>query len=244
MAHVFTYHDAVAFEQFLSDPRNRSVVDLHRRLMVDMLRPMRHARVLGIGCGIEMSLSPLVDSQLQVSALDPSPHMIGMVRKRFGNRVDFHCDFPENLPFDDNAFDYACLVTALEFTEDPRKAIEEACRVAKDRIFVGVFNRYAIKGMQLQLRRLYTETIFNHARLFSVWELTRLIRAVLGDVPISWRTVGQLPRASGRIADGIERLRLVQRSPFGAFAGAVAATVPHFRAEPLGVAYSSEPTAT
>jgi SAM-dependent methyltransferase len=242
MGHVFTYHDAVAFEQFLRDPSNRFAVDLHCRLMLDMLKPAPEESVLGIGCGTGMSLSPFVELRLQVSGLDPSPYMIDIAKKKFGNRVDFHCDFAEDLPFDDNSFNYACLVTSLEFVQDPKKTIQEACRVAKDRIFIGVFNRYAIKGVQLRLRRMYTKTIFDHARFFSVWELIRIIRTILGDVPISWRTVSQFPAVSGSIADRVEESSLIQRCPFGTFAGIVAATIPRFRTRPLSVTYSAKQT--
>lgn len=242
MGHVFTYHDAIAFEQFLHDPSNKFAVDLHCRLMVDMLKPMPEESVLGIGCGTGMSLSSFVQLRLQVSGIDPSPYMIDIAKKRFGNRVDFHCDFAEDLPFEDNSFNYACLVTTLEFVEDPKQAIEEACRVAKDRIFIGVFNRYAIKGIQLRLRGLYKKTVFNHARFFSIWELIRIIRAILGDVPISWRTVSQFPVISGKIANRIEQSSLVQRCPFGAFAGIVVTPVPRFRTRPLTVTYSTKQT--
>ncbi len=73
MGHVFTYHDAIAFEQFLHDPSNKFAIDLHCRLMVDMLKPMPEESVLGIGCGTGMSLSSFVQLRLQVSRRDASP---------------------------------------------------------------------------------------------------------------------------------------------------------------------------
>jgi len=80
--------------------------------------------------------------------------------------VDLHRGFAEDLPFDDNSFNYACFITTLEFVDDPRKAIEEACRVAKDRIFIGVLNRYALKGIQLRLKGIFTKSIYNRAQFF------------------------------------------------------------------------------
>ena len=43
-------------------------------------------------------------------------------------------------------------MATLEFVEDPKKAIEEVSRVTKDRIFIGVLNRYAIKGIQIRIK--------------------------------------------------------------------------------------------
>ena len=101
--------------------------------------------------------------------------------KQFGHRVEFYRGVAEDLPFDDNSFNHASLVTTLEFVEDPVKAISEACRVAKDRIFLGVLNRYALKGIERRLRGIFHHTIYNRARFYSVWELKYMIREILGE---------------------------------------------------------------
>ena len=58
--------------------------------------------------------------------------MLDIASKKFGDKVTLHRGPAEDLPFDDNEFDSAFFFTSLEFTERPGKAIEEACRVAKD----------------------------------------------------------------------------------------------------------------
>ncbi len=78
---------------------------------------------------------------LDVTGLDASPHMLEFARKRLGVRAELRRGVAEDLPFDDNTFNVATLMTTLEFVEDSQKAIEEACRVTKDRIFLGVLNR-------------------------------------------------------------------------------------------------------
>ena len=163
--------------------------------------------------------------------------MLDISLKNLGSRVDLYRGFAEDLPFDDNSFNFACLMTTLEFVDDPQKAIEEACRVAKDRIFIGVLNKYAIKGIERRVRGIFTKTIFNHARFFSVLEMKQIIRKVLGQVPVSWRTVCQLPAGSGKLAHNIEQSRFVQRFPFGAFAGMVVTLVPRFRTRPIAMRY-------
>ena len=242
MGYVFDFNDAKAYEEWFKKPRNSFAADLESRLMIDILKPMQTETVLDIGCGTGASLRPFLEMGLQATGLDPSPYMLDIAKKNLGNRADFHRGFAEDLPFEDNFFNHACLVTTLEFVDDPHKALEEACRVAKDKIFLGVLNRYAIKGIQRRVKRLFTETIYNHARFFSIWELKKKIRSILGDPPITWRTVCQLPSASSRIALRIEQSNLAQRFPFGAFAGMVVTRVPRFRTRPLTIPVQAKPS--
>jgi SAM-dependent methyltransferase len=179
---------------------------------------------------------------LAVTGLDPSTYMLDIASQTVANRADLYRGYAEDLPFDDNSFHYACLFTTLEFVDDPQKALEEACRVAKDKVFIGVLNRYAIKSIQRRVKGMFTPTIFNHAQFFSVWELKQKIRKILGNTPISWRTVCQLPSQSGKIATGLEQSKIIQRCPFGAFAGMVVTLVPRFRTRPLTMRYDARDT--
>jgi SAM-dependent methyltransferase len=240
MGHVFDFHDALAYERWLKNPQNKSVFELESQLMRDLLKPMRGESVLEIGCGTGACLQAFVDIGLQATGLDPSTYMLDIAIKNLGNRVDLYRGYAEDLPFDDNSFTYACLFTTLEFVENPTKALEEACRVAKDRVFIGVLNRYAIKGIQLRVEGLFTSTIYNHAQFFSIWELKRIVRQILGPVPVSWRTVCQLPSPTGKFAYSLEQSPIVQRCPFGAFAGMVISLIPRFRTRPLAIRYKAK----
>jgi len=242
MGYVFDFNDANAYEQLFKNPQNKLAFDLESSLMVDMLSPMRGEALLDIGCGTGASLLPFIEKGLNVTGLDPSPYMLDITLKNLGNRVDLYRGFAEDLPFDDNSFNHACFVTTLEFVDDPQKALEEACRVAKDKIFIGVLNKYAIKGIERRVRGVFTKTIFNHAKFFSVWEIKQIIRTILGRVPVSWRTVCQLPVGSGKFSHNLEQSRLVQRFPFGAFAGIVVTLVPRFRTKPLAMKYRQKHT--
>ncbi len=242
MGHVFNFQEALTSEQWFQKPQNRSVFELEVQLMRDLLKPMRGESVLDIGCGIGACLQAFLDMGLQVTGLDPSTYMLDVAIKNLGNRVDLYRGYAEDLPFDDNSFTYACLFTTLEFVEDPQKALEEAFRVAKDRVFIGVLNRYAIKGIQRRVKGMFSPTIYNHAQFFSVWELKGIIRGILGSVPISWRTVCQLPSPGGQFVHSFEQNRIIQRCPFGAFAGMVISLIPRFRTRPLAMRYQTKHT--
>jgi len=241
MGHIFTYQDAIAYERFLCEPSQRMAVDIQNRLMMDMLEPVPGHHVLGIGCGTGASLSLFPEKGIQITGLDPSSYMIDIAAKNLGSRIDLHRGSAEDLPFDDNSFNYACMVASLEYVEDPQAAIAEACRVAKDRLFLGVMNRYAIKGVSLKSKGMMDDAIHARARLFSIWELIGIIRSLSGDVPISWRTIGMAPKGFGMISRRIRRSGFSRWYPFGAFIGIVVTLMPRFRTRPLSMAYSAEP---
>lgn len=241
MGYVFNFNDTLAFEEWISRQQNKAAVNLQVRLMLRMLQPEKGETLLDIGCGTGESLIPFINQGMQLTGIDPSPYMIDIARKKLQNRVDFHRGFAEELPFDDNAFNYTSLFTTLEFVENPYRALEEACRVAKDKIFIGVLNRYAIKGIERRVKGIFEETIFNKARFFSIWELKHIIQSILGNVPVSWRTVCQFPTISGDFLYRLEQSAITQRFPFGAFAGLVVTPIPRFRTRPLVLKYRRKP---
>jgi len=242
MGHVFSYQDAVTYEQSLRDPENRSLVDLQNQMAVDMLGPVPGRSALGIGCGAATVLSCLDRIGLQVTGLDPSPYVLDAIGSRLGSHVDLHRAFPEDLPFEDNAYHYVCLVTSLEFTDDPQKAIAEACRVGKDKLFLCTVNRYGARGLQLWARGKISQTLYSHARFFSTWQLLSLIRRNSGRVPLVWQTASNCRASEGR---PVNRLRAHGSQfpwwPFGTYVGMAATLTPRFRTRPLTVAYSPKP---
>ncbi|MCP4112916.1 MAG: class I SAM-dependent methyltransferase [Desulfobacteraceae bacterium] len=239
MGYVFNFSDANKYEQWCASSKNRLAAELENRLMLAMLKPVKGETVLDIGCGTGSYLFPFIERGLQVTGLDPSPYMIDIASRNMGNRVDLHKGVAEDLPFDDNSFNCVCLIKTLEFVDDPEKAVEEACRVAKDRIFIGIINRYSSKAANLRVRRIFTKNIYNHAHFFSIWELKNTVRRIVDNVPVSWRTVGRFPSIFGEIGQRMEQFFIVQRLPFGAFAGMTVILVPRFRARPLELPHSA-----
>lgn len=243
MGYVFDFKDAIAYEQWLDQPRNKHFTGLARRLMCEMLLPKKGDTLLDIGCGTGANLFSFLEMGLEVTGLDPSPYMLDIASKSLSDRADLHRGFAEDLPFEDNSFNYSCFMTTLEFVEDPKKAIEEVSRVTKDRIFIGVLNRYAIKGIQMRVKGIFIKTIYNHAQFFSIFELKRIIRSILGNVPVSWKTVSLFPSVTRKVTLPIEKSNLFKKCPFGSFIGIVVTPVPSFKTRPLELKYRAKPTA-
>ncbi len=242
MGYIFDFNDAKICDKCFKDPHSSFIAEMEHRLMLEMLSPLRGKAVLDIGCGTGESLAYLLSHGLEITGIEPSPYMIDIAEKNLGHRAELHRAKAENLPFDDNAFNYSCMITVLEFVDDPRKALEEAFRVTRDRMFIGVLNPYALNGLKLYFKRMFTETIYEHARFFSIWELKKMIRELLGEVPISWRSIHLFPSATGEIGKKIAYLNLAQKLPFGAFIGIVVTLRPRFRTRPLGLKTCSKRT--
>jgi SAM-dependent methyltransferase len=237
MGHVFDFRDATRYNEWFLKRRNRFAADLESRLMLGMLDPFAGESVLDIGCGTGASIEPLLERGLDVTGIDPSPYMLDILAQNQGERVSLYRGYAEDLPFDDNSFNHACLFTTLEFVDDPCKALEEAFRVAKDRVFIGFLNRYALTGIGRRVKGIFTPTIYNRATFFSIWEIKSMVRKLMGPVPVCWRTVCQFPGPWTGWMKNIEGSQLVQRFPFGTFAGIVVTLVPRFRTRPLAIRY-------
>lgn len=241
MGYVFDSSDATAYHASMQQAENRLVFEMEIQLLREMLQPRPGESILDIGCGTGACLTAFLETGLRVTGIDPSTAMLDLALNRVGNRVDLYRGVAEDLPFDDNSFNHACFFTSLEFVEDPAKALAEACRVARDRLFIGVLNRFAIKGLERWVKGMFAPSIYNRARFFSVWELKHMVYDLVGHVPISWRSICQLPLPSGKFAASLEQT-LLQRCPFGAFVGMVVVLVPRFRTRPLTVRYQPSQT--
>ena len=233
MGYVFDFKDAEQYDARFEKPGTRYRLDLEIKLILDLMAPYSGSRILDIGCGTGLSLEPLLDRGLNLTGIDASPYMLDKAHERLGNQVALHRGVAEDLPFEDNAFDTALFFTSLEFMDRPAKAIEEACRVAKDQVIIGVLNRYAPLNMGIKLRGLFAPDIYSMAHFFSIGEIKRMLFAILGHVPVLWRTTNQFPFLTGRAASYVENIRLVQRSCYGTMIGMRIKPVPKFRTRPL-----------
>ncbi len=235
MGYVFDFQDAGSYDAWFDQAKNRYCLDLEIKLMLDLLDPQKGQRILDIGCGTGIALEPLLDRGFHLTGVDPSLYMLDLAKKRLGQRVDLHRGFAEELPFEDNEFDSAIFFTSLEFTDRPAKAIEEACRVTKDTVILCVLNRHAPLNLWNRFKSFFIPSIYTHAHFFTIWELKRILSAILGKVPVKWKTTLQFPFACGKMAAFFENLSLVQKSFLGTFICMKIKPVPKFRTRPLTI---------
>ena len=168
MGYIFDFNDSNYYETCFEQVKTSYAFNLEMELLLKMLQPEAGSSLLDIGCGTGRSLEPLLNLGLNLTGVDPSPYMLDIARDRLGDKADLHRAFAEELPFDDNSFNYAFFMTSLEFTQMPAKAIEEACRVAKDKVFIGVLNKYAPLNLIRRIKGFFIKGILSQARFFSI----------------------------------------------------------------------------
>ncbi|GAB6095809.1 class I SAM-dependent methyltransferase [Desulfatiferula olefinivorans] len=237
MGHSFDYIEAVACEAWHNSRQNHLVKRRQGLLLYDLLDPLPGDAIVDIGCGTGEILSFLAGrSSHPLTGIDSSPYMLDFARQKLGHRVDLHRGFAEDLPFEDNTFDHALLINALEFVDDPNKAVAEAARVAKDRLFIGALNRYTVQGKIKGASAVLEKSLWDKAHFFSVWELKGIVHRALGDVPLSWRAVNLSAPAGEGLLHRIEQNTLIRKIPFGSYIGMVVSLVPTYRVRPLPLA--------
>ncbi|MHB9097194.1 MAG: class I SAM-dependent methyltransferase [Syntrophales bacterium] len=190
-----------------------------KSLILDLAAPRAGERLLDIGCGSGDHLSLFRKKGCDVTGIDRSPALLEMARQRLENRAELREGPAEDLPFSDNEFDIVTLINSLEFTEDPGRAIAEAIRVCRGRVFIGVMNRYSLIGAQGRLLNVFNAPVSMSPRSFHLAALTAMIRSQLQGVRIQWGSVIFLPWGWYPFSAGIEERIPVMNNPFGAFFG-------------------------
>ena len=233
MGYIFDSTDAQFYDAWFDKARKGHAFNLETDLLLRMLAAHKYDRILDIGCGTGRSLDSLIDKGFHLTGVDPSTPMLDLARTRLGDKVDLHRGVAEALPFEDNSFDHAFFFTSLEFTERPAKAVEEACRVARNSVVIGVLNSHAPLNILRRIKSLFTSSTLSNIHYFSIWELKKILYAILGDVPLTWKTTVQFPFFTGPIAGFIEQQPLVERSPLGTMIVMKIKPVPKFRTRPM-----------
>ena len=234
MGYVFDFNTTKAYEKWCDQPNHRPAIDRETGLMFELLNPMRGRRVLDIGCGHGIGLKALLDAGLEVTGLDPSPYMLDIARMQLGNQADLHRGMAEDLPFEDNAFHYACISKTLEFVELPEKTLEETLRVTRDRVFIGLVNRHAL-STNIEKCSDLPISFCNQARFIGLLKLKKMIRRLAGNVPVSFQALWRPPAPAWKIAGKLMLVPLVQNMPISMYTGLVVSLNPQWKTRPLSL---------
>src|SRR3989337_380281 len=99
-------------------------------------------------------------------AVEPARAMAEIARKR---GISVYESKAENLPFQDNSFDFALMVTTLCFLENPLKALQEMKRILKPtgKIVIGMLDEESPPGKLCEEKRKKSK-FYKDARFYSV----------------------------------------------------------------------------
>jgi hypothetical protein len=165
-----------------------------------------------------MTLQWLAREGHLVTGVEPSWELVRYAQRNLPERIAVHHGFAEDLPFSDNEFDTVTLITTLEFVENPRAALAEACRVARQHVLIGTLNKWSLTGCYRRLEFLWKPSLYRHAAFQSVFSLKRMLEEVLfGEPACRWGTCLLFPLWLAPHVDMVEDHPLFQYQPFGHF---------------------------
>ena len=87
--------------------------------------------------------------------------------------------------------------------------------------------------MARRFKSFFVSNVYVHAHFFSIWELKQILFAMLGSVPVKWKTTLQFPFTYGKIAAAVENNKIVQASFLGTLIVMKIKPVPKFRTRPM-----------
>jgi SAM-dependent methyltransferase len=202
--------------------------------------PRRKQRLLDIGCGTGFFLEFFWSCGFDLTGIDLSPDMLASAREKIGNRADLHLGSADHLPFEDREFDYASIMTVLEFVDDPGKVLREAARVARKGVLVMYLNRFSLHGLSVRLGR--SHSTLAGARWFSWFEMRGLIQKNILPGSMEARSILLGPSCTW---NEIPVIRLLNSMPVFPWLGAVTAVrvdLTATRAQTPLMAWKTEPT--
>ena len=187
MALIFDRKSAGAYDAWYQCRQGQAFDRSLEAIFYSFLEPCPGDRALDIGCGSGNHLLILNKLGLDITGVDASSSMIRKARERLGGRGDLKIARAEDLPFEDNAVDFALLIHTLECLDDPLPALREAGRVARKKVLLCVMNPFSCDGVIRKVKGYLGNPLFRPARFFSYWQITNLLKTAYGPAPISWQ---------------------------------------------------------
>ncbi len=142
-----TYDRVGAVLSFGQDPR-------WRRFLVSRI-PDDGGHVLDVATGTGLVAERLLRAGHRVTGLDQSPDMLGVARRRFGDRVALVEGSAETLPFDDASFDHLTFTYLLRYVDNPAAVLLELARVVRPGGTIAMLEFAVPRGVWRPLWELY-----------------------------------------------------------------------------------------
>jgi adenylylsulfate kinase len=174
-------------------------------------------KILDVGCGTGNHLLYFRKRNMKTIGLDISLPMLRVAQKKIGWENGLCLGRAEALPFRMKSFDCVFMIATLEFLEDPLRALQEATRVSRKKIILGVLNKYSLTAVSRRIKGIFRPTIYNKATFYSIWELKKLLIEVLGKGDTKWGSALILPLSFQQWFGSLENILSFRKNPFGAF---------------------------
>ncbi len=192
---------------------------LEEQLMTRLIGPIRGLKILDVGCGTGNHLKNFQSLGADVLGLDCSFAMLKKAKEKGNFKLVLAKG--EQLPIKNSVFDMATVITTLEFCEDPAKVLREMGRVTKEKIFIGVLNRWSLLALGRRIKGWFKPSIYDRASFFSIRKIRKIIKDSVAVRSVEWNGVCFLPFLRLRFLKWLDRKLSFKRNPFSAFLGIV-----------------------
>jgi ubiquinone/menaquinone biosynthesis C-methylase UbiE len=165
MAQIFD-HWPEKYDLWFETPLGRLIKGYERKLLLKMLKPEPGEVILDAGCGTGIFTADILEAGARVVGLELALAMLCRALTKFPGRT-FKSVIGDirDLPFADASFHKTISVTAIEFVQDARLAVEELFRVTKPKgyIVVATLNSLSPWAQQRTAAVQKNHPLFKHA---------------------------------------------------------------------------------
>lgn len=127
------------YDLWFETPIGRLIKSFESKLVLEMLAPVPEEVILDAGCGTGIFTADILETGARVVGLDRSLTMLRRaLTKCEGQTFQSIIGDVRNLPFADASFHKTMSITAIEFVQDAKIAVEELFRVTKPGGFIVV----------------------------------------------------------------------------------------------------------
>jgi len=206
--------------------------------------PRRSRTMLVMGAGSGDFIERLWEAGFDITGQENDSEFLAKAKARMGSRAEFVLSAPDHLPFDDCAFDYAVIVAAYEFWDNPELVLEEINRVACSGVILIFPNAWSLFGIECRLREKNPLCASARPLLQSPRTIWQMSRRVFGKKRAAWASVLPATTYTWKRRPFFHFLNSLQCPlPLGAFAGLRIDFGPVYAGTPL-LLKASDPVAS
>ena len=186
---------------------------LEKKLLTKLLDTIGHAeKLLEIGCGTGHFTRWLDSMGLECYGLDLSHLMLREAKKLWPNGSLLQGE-SSHLPFKDKSFDVVSFIACLEYMPNIAKVVNEAARVSRKGVIIGLMNKWSIPTMRRIIQiKMGKNPYYRNSRFYSIFDIKHVLKEALHDrCIISFWSTAVFPKIFGDAESAL--------LPFGAFLG-------------------------
>jgi ubiquinone/menaquinone biosynthesis C-methylase UbiE len=159
---------ALEYDRYYTTDWGKQVDRLEKAAIRELIKDITPGKMLEIGCGTGHWTAFFSGKGFQITAIDISPAMLAVARRKHLANVTFMEADAMQLPFADEAFDQVAAITTLEFCSDRDRVLSEMARILKHGglLLAGCLNARSALG-----ESKHQDPVLKHAQFMTREEL-------------------------------------------------------------------------